>query len=68
MVVYGVWSPTRRKLLGRVHERLSQTPGCENVRYEPSRIDATEAVADIAPGVFLERAYATDTAQLRVEF
>lgn len=68
MVIFGVWSPTRRKLLRRVHDRLTRTAGCENVRYEPSRIDANEVVADIDPEVFLEREYSTDTARLQVEF
>lgn len=63
-----MWSPTRRKLLRRVHDRLTRAAGCQNVRYEPSRIDANEVVTDIDPEVFLEREYSTNTAQLRVEF
>ena len=66
--ILGVWSPTRRKLLRRVHDRLTRTTGCELVRYEPSRIDANEVVADITPDLFLSRAYSVDTARSRVEF
>lgn len=63
-----MWSSTRRKLLRRLHDRLTRTAGCKNVRYKPSRIDANEVVADIDPEVILERGYSTGTARLRVEF
>lgn len=65
--IFGVWVPTERKLLERVHDRLTRTGGCENVRYVPSRIDANEVVSDVDPGVFLGRAYDTP-ARLRIEF
>ena len=68
MAIFGVWSPTRRKLLRRIHDRLTRTRGCDHVRYAPSRIDANEVVADIDPDVFLGRAYSADSARLRVEF
>lgn len=68
VAIFGVWSPAKRKLLRRVRDRLTRTAGCENVRYEPSRIDANEVVAEINPELFLSRAYSTDTARLRVEF
>lgn len=38
------------------------------VRYEPSRRDANEVVAEIDPVVFLEREYSSPEARLRVEF
>lgn len=68
MPIFGVWSPTKRKLLRRVHDRLTQTAGCETVRYEPSRIDANEVVAEITPVEFLSREYSSDAARFRVEF
>lgn len=66
--VFGVWHPIRPTLLRRVHDRLSHTGGCETVRYEPSRRDANEVVAEIDPVVFLEREYSSSKARLRVEF
>ena len=65
---FGVWYPRKRKLLRRVRDRLTRTAGCEAVRYEPSRIDANEVVAEINPDLFLSREYSADTARLRVEF
>jgi hypothetical protein len=66
--VFGVWRPVEPKLLRRVHDRLTRTGGCETVRYEPSRRDANEVVAEIDPVAFLERAYSSESARLRVEF
>jgi hypothetical protein len=66
--IFGVWNPTEPKLLRRVHDRLSDTAGCTGVRYAPSRLDATEVVADIDPSVFLGRSYDAPEARLRVEF
>lgn len=66
--VFGVWRPVEPKLLRRVHDRLSRTGGCETVRYEPSRRDANEVVAEIDPVAFLERAYSSTNARLRIEF
>lgn len=66
--VFGVWRPVESKLLRRVHDRLSHTGGCEVVRYEPSRRDANEVVAEIDPVAFLEREYSAQSARLRVEF
>jgi hypothetical protein len=66
--IFGVWSPTKRKLLRRIHDRLTRTAGCETVRYNPSHIDANEVIAAIDPERFLSRQYSTGTAQLRVEF
>lgn len=66
--LFGVWRPAEPKLLRRVHNRLSTTGGCLNVRYEPSRLDANEVIAEIDPVVFLEREYSSSEAQLRVEF
>jgi len=66
--VFGIWRPVEPKLLRRVHDRLARTGGCEAVRYEPSRQDAHEVVADVDPVAFLERSYSTTTARLRVEF
>lgn len=66
--VFGVRRPVEPKLLRRVHGRLARTGGCEAVRYEPSRRDANEVVADVDPVAFLERSYSTTKARLRVEF
>lgn len=66
--VFGVWRPVEPKLLRRVHDRLSHTGGCRTVRYEPSRRDANEVVAEIDPASFLEQEYAASQARLRVEF
>lgn len=66
--VFGIWRPVEPKLLKRVHDRLTRTGGCETVRYDPSRRDANEVVADIDPVTFLERPYSTTEARLRVEF
>lgn len=66
--VFGVWRPAEPKLLRRVHDRLSSSGGCTSVRYEPSRRDANEVVAEIDPVPFLETEYTTTDARLRVEF
>lgn len=66
--VFGVWHPIKPKLLRRVHDRLAHTGGCTAVRYNPSRRDANEVVADVDPLAFLEREYEAATARLRVEF
>ena len=66
--VFGVWRPIEPKLLRRVHDRLSRTGGCESVRYEPSRRDVNEVVAEVDPVSFLEREYTASKARLRVEF
>lgn len=66
--VFGIWRPVEPKLLRRVYGRLARTGGCEAVRYEPSRQDANEVVADVDPVAFLERSYSTTKARLRVEF
>lgn len=66
--VFGVWRPVEPKLLRRVHDRLADTGGCTAVRYEPSRRDPNEVVAEVDPVVFLEREYTPPEALLRVEF
>lgn len=66
--VFDIWQPVEPKLLRNVHDRLARVGGCESVRYEPSRRDANEVVAEIDPVAFLERAYSADEARLRVEF
>lgn len=66
--VFGVWRPIEPKLRRRVHDRLSRTGGCDTVRYEPSRRDANEVVAEIDPVAVLARDYASDIARFRVEF
>jgi hypothetical protein len=66
--IFGVWRPVEPKLLRRVHDRLAHTGGCEAVRYDPSRRDPNEVVADVDPNAFLEREYSSDEARLRVEF
>lgn len=68
MPVFGVWRPTEPKLLRRVHDRLSRTGGCVAVRYDPSRRDANEVVAEIDPVALLERDYSASSAHFRVEF
>ncbi len=66
--VFGVWPPIKPKLLHRVYNRLSNTGGCETVRYEPSKKDPNEVLAEINPSAFLGREYLADEARLRVEF
>lgn len=66
--VFGVWRPAKPKLLRRVHNRLSNTGGCTDVWYEPSRRDANEVVATIDPIAFLGRDYSASQARLRIEF
>ena len=66
--IFGVWRPVEPKLHRRIHDRLDRTGGCETVRYEPSRLDRNEVVAEIDPTVFLGRTYSSPTARLRVEF
>lgn len=66
--IFGVWNPTEPKLLRRVHDRLSSTAGCSDVRFLPSRLDANEVVAEVDPAVFLGQAYNVSTARIRVEF
>lgn len=66
--IFGVWRPVEPKLLRRVHDRLSRTGGCTTVRYEPSRRDANEVVAEVEPASFLEREYSAPSARLRIEF
>lgn len=66
--VFGVWRPAKPKLLRRIHDRLSNTGGCTDVWYEPSRRDANEVVAEIDPVVFLGHDYTTSEARLRAEF
>lgn len=66
--VFGVWHPVEWKLLRRVHDRLANTGGCLSVRYEPSRRDANEVVAEVDPVAFLGRDYSSEEAHLRVEF
>lgn len=66
--VFGIWRPTKPKLLQRVHNRLARTGGCRDVWYEPSRRDANEVVAKINPTAFLERECSVEEARLRVEF
>ena len=66
--LFGVWRPIEPKLLRRVHDRLLQTAGCTTIRYEPSRRDANEVVAEVDPIVFLEREYSASNARLRIEF
>ncbi|WP_247729388.1 hypothetical protein [Halovivax limisalsi] len=65
--IRGVWVPSERKLLERVHDRLVRTAGCESVRYVPSRLDANEVVCEVDPIVFLGRSDDAP-ARLRVEF
>lgn len=66
--VYGIWRPSRRKLLRRVHDRLAATGGCRDVWYEPSRRAPQEVVADLEPTAFLGREYPASDARLLVEF
>lgn len=56
---------TQRTLLRAVHDRLSKQPGCENVRYRPSRRRPRYVVADVETGLFLGDAY--DVAKARLE-
>lgn len=66
--VFGIWPPIKPKLLRRVHDRVAGVGGCETVRYEPSKRDPHEVVAEIDPAAFLGREYTADEARLRVEF
>lgn len=51
--VLGAWLPTRKKLYRRIHDRLTKTAGCTNVRYEPNRRLPREVLADVDPRAFL---------------
>lgn len=66
--IFGAWTSNRRKLYRRIHDRLTKTGGCSNVRYKPNRRRRREIVADVDPTAFLGRKYSTETAQLRIEF
>lgn len=56
------------KLLQRVHDRLGRVGGAKTVRYEPSKRDPHEVIAEIDPAAFLGRDYSAEEARLRVEF
>jgi hypothetical protein len=55
---------TQRTLLRDVHDRLTNQPGCEEVRYRPSRRRPRYVIADVDPATFLSDSYDTATARL----
>ena len=57
---------TQRSLLRAVHTRLSKQPGCENVRYRPSRRRPRYVIVDINTEAFLSRSYEVDQARLEI--
>jgi hypothetical protein len=59
---------TQRTLLRDIHTRLINQPGCENVRYRPSRRRPRYVIADIEPGVFLGETHEVSQARLEIRF
>lgn len=59
---------TQRTLLWTVHDRLTTHPGCERVRYRPSRRRPRYVVADIDTTTFLGNSYEVESARLALRF
>ena len=59
---------TQRTLLREVHSRLSKQPGCETVRYEPSRRRPRYVIADVDPAAFLGNSHDVDTGRIEIRF
>ncbi|PSQ33318.1 hypothetical protein BRD09_01325 [Halobacteriales archaeon SW_10_68_16] len=59
---------TQRTLLRDVHDRLVNQPGCETVRYRPSRRRPRFVVTDVETAAFLGSAYDVERARLEVRF
>lgn len=59
---------TQRTLLRETHNRLQKQPGCESVRYRPSKRRPRYVVADTDPLAFLGESYDSDDAQLEIRF
>lgn len=59
---------TQRTLLRAVHDRLVNQPGCETVRYRPTRRRPRFVVADIDTTTFLGASYAVERARLELRF
>jgi len=59
---------TQRTLLRDVHDRLTNQPGCEDVRYRPSRRRPRYVIADVDPTTFLSDSYNAATARLEIRF
>lgn len=59
---------TQRTLLGDVHDRLTNQPGCEDVRYRPSRQRPRYVTADVNPSAFLGKSAPVEQARLEIRF
>ena len=59
---------TQRTLLRDVHDRLTNQPGCEEVRYRPSRRRPRYVITDVDPTTFLSDSYDAATARLEIRF
>ncbi|WP_226011343.1 hypothetical protein [Halomicrobium salinisoli] len=59
---------TRAKLYEAVRQRLAKEPGCDEVRFRPSRVRPRTVTARVEPAAFLGRAYPVDEAALEVTF
>jgi hypothetical protein len=59
---------TQRTLLRDVHDRLTNQPGCEDVRYRPSRRRPRYVIAEVDPLAFLGRSTPVERARLEIRF
>jgi hypothetical protein len=59
---------TQRTLLHDVHDRLTEQPGCESVRYDPSRRRPRYVIADVETAAFLGGRHGVDRARLEIRF
>lgn len=59
---------TQRTLLRDVHDRLTNQPGCKDVRYRPSRRRPRYVIADVDSTPFLGEPYDVENARLDVRF
>lgn len=58
----------QRTLLRDVHTRLGNQPGCEDVRFLPSRRRPQFVITDVEPTVFLGADYDAESARLEIRF
>ncbi len=59
---------TQRTLLRAVHTRLRKQPGCEDVRYHPSRRRPRYVIANVHPPTFRSASYDVESARLEIRF
>lgn len=57
---------TRRQGLRRIKERVENVPGCDAVRYDPSRLRPRSVVADVDVETFLGTSFPRSEATLEV--